>query len=182
MKSLHVFLFVCIAYLLFPKAPKAGPVLGVDSMPVMLKVVLELSPEQMGTYDGPMDMTYMVPSQAQINRLARSWKKPVKFVAESRDCDDFAFAFFSHARQWGFENLYKGPATLAVGIAFIKFEGDLHDLGMYVRPGTKFVLHALNVILDDSGTWWFFEPQSGKRVTWESLVYEGNVTVCRVII
>lgn len=148
---------------------------------VYLHIAFELQPEQFGTYDAPIDALYSVPSDKQLERIHKACLKPGTFVPESFDCDDFAFEYFVRARKYAREKFLPSGAALAVGVLYVRIDGPLWDLGIEPGPFGP-VHHALNIYLRNDGKWIVAEPQTGKLVPWECLKYEGNITICKVLI
>lgn len=134
--------------------------------------------------DGPWDGTYRPLLQAEINDLLVFWnarKERHKFEDESWDCDNFALEFYYLATAWNMRvPTFFPPPPPIVGIALIRVEG-FYPLWKVPRWDDKFY-HAINVIQRDDGQWLFFEPQNGKMLPIESMIYSGDVETIKIIL
>lgn len=128
----------------------------------------------------PQDYIYILPSKSNLQRIEkhiRQFRDGGKYVQEAYDCDDFAREAHYWAHRWG-KNYYAGmPAAVAFGTVYVKLEGHYSLFtggeGVYL----PLMYHALNVYLRNDGSWWWFEPQTGKSEPVESMLFEGVIEV-----
>jgi len=131
----------------------------------------------LGTEDG----IYIAPTSEDIEQLLKfyRWRREgFPPIQEAWDCDNFAREFKHWADVWSVRYYARTPAALAVGMVYVRLDGDVSD----IFPGLTNVhcLHVLNVILRNDGQWLFFEPQTGRLVSVESMIYEGTLEVLKV--
>lgn len=150
----------------------------VDSMKVLLwpKATTKLK-------DGPWDGLYRPLSQAQIDYLVEFWKarkEPYHYEDDVWDCDNFALEFYYLTHVWNMRtDSFIIPPVPAVGIALIHVDG-IYPL--FNGNDHEVFNHAINVILRDDGQWLFFEPQNGKMLPIENMIYGGDVETIRIIL
>jgi len=130
---------------------------------------------------GPEDSLYISPTDEDIEAFLKfyRWRREgLPYVPEANDCDNFAREAKYLADVWAVRYYSRTPAAIAVGMVYVKLDGDVSD----ISPGQTDVhgYHVLNVIRRSDGQWLFFEPQSGRLVPVESMIYEGGIEVLKV--
>jgi len=130
---------------------------------------------------GPEDCLYISPTKDDIEAFLKfyRWRREgLPYLPEGWDCDNFSSEAKYLADVWAVRYYSHTPAAIAVGKAYVKLDGDVSD----IFPGAIDVhgYHVLNVIRRSDGQWLFFEPQSGRMVPIESMIYEGGIEVLKV--
>jgi len=131
---------------------------GIDRFQADYQVIDDVLKEQVGDVQRFLvDSTYWLTDRAGIREVIEfDWTDKHRYVAEARDCDDFAWYFKSHLSEW--------HDLTAVAWAW----------GAVYEDGEFLGLHAWNVILvkegDDLKALWY-EPQTD--VISDSNVVEG---------
>lgn len=133
--------------------------------------------------DGPWDSVYRPLSQAEIDDLLVFWnarRELHEYENESWDCDNFALEFYYLATAWNMRiPTFFPPPPPVVGIALIHVEG---FYPLWRTPTWDEFNHAINVIQRDDGQWLFFEPQNGKMLPIEEMIYSGDVETIKIIL
>ena len=106
--------------------------------------------KKLGKYAGYADTQYYVPPLQEVNQILKTMKLP-SAQGELFNCDEFAFAlkvhFSRYVRMSG-----KFGAPMAIGIAWARFS--------WISKGMQD--HACNWVLDNTGTFFWIEPQNKK--------------------
>ncbi len=130
---------------------------------------------------GPEDGTYYALTQAQIDDLlsfVKARREPFPYIDEAWDCDDFAHEFEYLAHVWSVRTLRGTPISPAVAVVYAKLDGP-YEL-FQGEPFVSGVYHAFNAVLRNDGQWFFIEPQNGRLVKIEGMIYEGTVEVVKL--
>lgn len=131
------------------------------------------------TPDRPTDNVYFCPTPLQIREMdkAVSQKLHTVYVAEAWDCDDIAWEWRVLCHRWAVENVTKGeqlPIAAFICYAEVKREAFDGRLGFEGH-------HALGLLCDSSGVWWYVEPSYRLRVKVEEAKFEGSIRCYKIV-
>lgn len=132
---------------------------------------------------GPEDTLYIAPTEHDIKQLLKFYRprrSGLEYLDQAWDCDNFAREFKYWADVWSTRYYSYTPSALAVGMAYVKLEGDLSDIFPGHHEYSPVVYHVLIVIMRNDGQWLWYEPQSGALVPVESMLYEGSAEIIKV--
>lgn len=133
---------------------------------------------------GTEDNLYLAPTQSEIKELIAfyEWRREdSEYVTDAWDCDNAAREFKHWADVWALHRYKHSAAAIAVGMVYVRAEGDISDIfpqgGHGYHPRSY---HVLGAILREDLQWFFFEPSTRILVPVESLIYEGSLTVLKI--
>lgn len=129
--------------------------------------------------DRPTDNGYFCPTPIQIGEMMRGVKPKLhrSYIAEAWDCDDMAWEWRVCCHRWAVENITKGDELpIAVFVCYGEVKAEAFD-GRLKMAG----LHALGLLCDASGVWWYVEPRLDYLVKVEEARLEGSI-ICHKIV
>lgn len=127
--------------------------------------------------DRPTDNTYFFPSRLQLAEMdkAVNAKLHTVYLAEAWDCDDIAWEWRVLCHRWSVENVSK-DYPIAVFVCYADVDENAFD-GRLGFSGS----HAMGLLCDISGVWWYVEPRLHLKVKVEEAKFEGSIR-CRKIV
>ena len=128
---------------------------------------------------GLVDAAYVCPTPELLDSMD-SYVRPLlhtDYVAEAWDCDDIAKEWCILTHRWWVDTT-KGrvPVALATFIAYVEIEAGAFDGRFHMTGG-----HALGLLCDSQGVWWFVEPVKGWHVKAQEALFEGNIVTDQIV-
>lgn len=182
--------FISVPILAFGLATTAFFV-GPPAQPISKPIVLKAHPWQAvaesayrqthsspAVPDGPTDMIFFHPDAKQIDEMLK-WvylRQHLAYIPESWDCDEIALEWRILTRRWAIDNAtFRAPVALSTFVVYIRVEAGAFD-GEFKDSG----FHALGLLCDSEGTWWFVEPRGPFKVRVLEAYYEGNIQTMKI--
>lgn len=128
---------------------------------------------------GYVDAVYVLLPRELINEMdfAVTPKQHLNFVSEANDCDDIAKEWCVLTHLWWLEfSQGKAPVALSTFVVYVDIEAGAFD-GRFMFTGG----HALGLLCDAEGVWWFVEPRAHWAVKAQEAIFEGNITTRQII-
>lgn len=166
-----------------PRMPKPGqtvriPVTAARWQPLFLSAYATTSASPFEP-DDTADELYFLPSHAQLARMDK-WVRPRQhrvYIPEANDCDDIAWEWKVLTHRWAVEKLTgRAPLSIATFVAYVEIYEGAFD-GRWSGEG----LHALGLLCDDHGVWWYHEPSWGWHVKVEEAKFEGTIRCVKIL-
>jgi hypothetical protein len=129
--------------------------------------------------EGPVDGIFWCPTFEQLTKMDKFVrpKQHTKYTSESWDCDDMAKEWESLTHLWASHEFLPGaPVSLATFLCYVEIRAGAFD-GRWMAEGK----HALGLLCDNTGCWWFVDAQSGMHQKVEEAFFEGTITVRRIV-
>jgi len=127
--------------------------------------------------DRPTDNIYFFPSHLQLHEmdLAVRPKLHRTYLAEAWDCDDMAWEWRVLCHRWAVENVSK-ELPIAVFVCYAEVDENAFD-GRLGFAGH----HALGLLADANGVWWYIEPKLGYRVKCQEAKLEDSIRCYKIV-
>lgn len=126
-----------------------------------------------------VDDPYVCPTKDMIRWMDKFVQKRqhLKYAEESWDCDDIAKEWVHLTHLWWLEETSgKIPAALATFLVYTQIETGAFD-GRWEGNGA----HAMGLLCDADGVWWFVEPRRHWRVKAVEAYVEGTITTDLIV-
>ena len=164
--------------------------LGKDKPPSALQLTASAWPPVVITAYGQTGASPLVPdmvtdqfflflSRSKINQMQAAIRplQHREYIDEAWDCDDMAKEWAVLAHRWTIDNVSgKLPIALAAFVCYVEIHPGAFD-GSWSEEGA----HALGLICDDGGVWWFVECMSGAVVKAQEALFEGTIEARKII-
>jgi hypothetical protein len=104
-------------------------------------------------------------------------KQHVIYTDEAWDCDDMAKEWVTLTHLWASHEYLPGaPVSLAAFLCYVQIRAGAFD-GRWDVEGK----HALGLVCDNTGCWWFVDAQSGMHQKVEEAYFEGTIEVMKIL-
>jgi hypothetical protein len=129
--------------------------------------------------DRPTDNIYFCPTQVQLREMDLAVNPLLHrtYIAEAWDCDDMAWEWRVLCHRWAVEKVTKGrELPIAVFVCYAEVKSEAFD-GRLGFAGH----HALGLLCDSSGVWWYVEPKLGYHVKCAEAKFEGSIRCYKIV-
>jgi len=154
-------------------------VLKAHTWPTIFNSAYEQTHASPRVSDGPTDMIFFSPSTEQIDVML-AWIKSrqhLQYIPEANDCDDIAFEWRVLAHRWAIENAtYGAPVSFCAFIAYVKIYP-----GAFDGAGKTVGFHALGLVRDSEGVFWWVEPTGPLKVKVLEAYYENTIEAVKIV-
>ena len=129
--------------------------------------------------DSPVDGIFWCPTFEQLNLMDR-YVRPrqhTEYVGEAWDCDDMAKEWETLTHLWASQEYLPGAeVALATFLCYVEIRAGAFD-GRWSDEGK----HALGLVCDNTGCWWFVDAQTNMHQKVEEAYFEGTIAVMRIV-
>ena len=129
--------------------------------------------------EGPVDGVFWCPTFEQLTKMDKFVrpKQHTKYTDEAWDCDDMAKEWTTLTHLWASHEYLPGaPVSLATFLCYVEIRAGAFN-GRWTAEGK----HALGLVCDADGEWWFVDTQSGMHQLVEEAYFEDTITVMRIV-
>lgn len=129
--------------------------------------------------EGPVDGIFWCPTFEQLTKMDKFVrpKQHTKYTSEAWDCDDMAKEWETLTHLWASHEFLPGvQASLATFLCYVEIRAGAFD-GRWMLEGK----HALGLLCDNTGCWWFVDAQSGMHQKVEEAFFDDTITVMRIV-